>query len=383
MAKVFIQESTLTAIGDAIRTQTSTTAKIAPGDMPAKILSIEGSGSGGYTPTAAELSYDGDMTMAFAYNRFNWMLEHYGDAMKLNYCVPLDKMFYESNMIREIPFVINSASHIPSYTRQSMSQMFMNCSQLKQLPAIKTWKPVRIDKLCYGCKSIVEVPDSFLNSIDWSAYESQTSQSAAASNGMFAFCVSLRKYPIEMIHFPSVAASAGYHAYYNMCIECYSLDEIVNIPVDPNTHKTNLFANSFNYISRAKDFTFAPIEGSVNWSNQTIDLSIGVGYMNNSSFNNATGYVWPNPIYDKVITGETYQELKDDPDACTLIQEYSRYDHRSAVNTINSLPATTGTGCVIKFSGNNGLYTVNGAISSLTDAEIAVAAAKGWTVSIV
>lgn len=61
---------------------------------------------------------------------------------------------------------------------------------------------------------------------------------------------------------------------------------------------------------------------------------------------------------------------------------YSHYNHDSAVNTINSLPDTTDTGTnTIKFKGYQGCFTDGGAIEKLTEEEIAVAVAKGWTVA--
>lgn len=56
MSKVFIEESTLASIGDAIREKTGTTELIAPGDMPAKISEITGGGSGDW-PSAEEVEY--------------------------------------------------------------------------------------------------------------------------------------------------------------------------------------------------------------------------------------------------------------------------------------------------------------------------------------
>lgn len=47
MAKVFIQESTLTAIGDAIRSKTGKTELIDPANMSTEIASIT-TGGGGY-----------------------------------------------------------------------------------------------------------------------------------------------------------------------------------------------------------------------------------------------------------------------------------------------------------------------------------------------
>jgi hypothetical protein len=62
--------------------------------------------------------------------------------------------------------------------------------------------------------------------------------------------------------------------------------------------------------------------------------------------------------------------------------DYARYNHDSAVNTINSLPDTSAYGTnTIKFRGIAGSATDGGAINTLTEEEIAVATAKGWTVS--
>ena len=91
---------------------------------------------------------------------------------------------------------------------------------------------------------------------------------------------------------------------------------------------------------------------------------------------------------DKKVTDDTtYQALKNDPDWYTLKKEYSRYNHDSAVATINSLPDTSayiaekGGTNTIRFMGNAGSATDGGAINTLTEEEIAVATAKGWTIT--
>ena len=84
----------------------------------------------------------------------------------------------------------------------------------------------------------------------------------------------------------------------------------------------------------------------------------------------------------EVKDAATYQALKNDADWWSKDINYSRYNHTSAVNTINSLPITTGTGNTIKFKGACGALTDGGAINTLTEEEIAVAAAKGWTITI-
>lgn len=74
-------------------------------------------------------------------------------------------------------------------------------------------------------------------------------------------------------------------------------------------------------------------------------------------------------------------------DSWTTQREYSRYNHDSAVRTINSLPDTSeyletaGGSNTICFKGDAGSLTDGGAINTLTEEEIAVAAAKGWTIT--
>jgi hypothetical protein len=62
----------------------------------------------------------------------------------------------------------------------------------------------------------------------------------------------------------------------------------------------------------------------------------------------------------------------------------SRYNRNSAVNTINSLPnISLGSNNIVQFNGASGSSTDGGAINTMTEEEIAVAVAKGWTVSFV
>ena len=66
---------------------------------------------------------------------------------------------------------------------------------------------------------------------------------------------------------------------------------------------------------------------------------------------------------------------------------YSRYNHTSAVETINSLPdcsaycAEINRTNTIKFKKYSGALTDGGGVNTLTAEEIAVATNKGWTVS--
>ena len=154
---------------------------------------------------------------------------------------------------------------------------------------------------------------------------------------------------------------------------------------------SNMFYDTFSSGYRLKDVIFATQDDgtpyTVNWKSQTIDLGvdyIGYAYDNSTILNYNSGIT----ADKEVIDNTTYQALKNDPDWWTKNVAYSRYNHNSAVNTINSLPdtsaflATKGGTNTIKFKGAAGSATDGGAINTLTAEEIAVATAKGWTVSL-
>ena len=117
-----------------------------------------------------------------------------------------------------------------------------------------------------------------------------------------------------------------------------------------------------------------------------MDMSSSLGYTQGLDAY-IVGYNSGITMDKKVVDDATYQALKNDPDWWAYDYKYSRYNHDSAVNTINSLPdtsaylATAGGTNTIKFRGDAGSKTDGGAINTMTEEEIAVATAKGWTVS--
>ena len=209
---------------------------------------------------------------------------------------------------------------------------------------------------------------------------------------MFKECSSLRSVPLNLIKSGNPYAKYNYSYFSYGFNDCYVLDELINLPI-PYTKATwtsNAFNNSFYYCSRLKNATFALNNGvpyTVTWKSQVIDLSTYIGYANNKTYilKYNSGIT-----ADKEVTDDaSYQLLKNDPDWWTMDVNYSRYNHDSAVATINSLPdtsaylATAGGTNTIKFRGQAGASTDGGAINTLTEEEIAVAAAKGWTVTLV
>lgn len=399
MANVIISDAHLTDIADAIRSKNGTENAYKPREMAAAITAIEvGSGgdgecSGMHIPEEA-LSISGNCSYRFANGGWSWFIEEAGSKMKTAGITEAVFMFSNSNLLEEIPFDINVSD------KAAINNMFANCYELKTIPYIKG----TVGNMTYlfsSCNKLRNIPE------DWSDYI-DTSYVSGYNYGnigcIFSNCYSLRRVPKSLLDKlgSSATKNATYHCYKSMFSSCYNLDEAKELPVVTGNMTANAFADFAHNCNRMKDFTFALAEDGtpykVNWKTQTIDLSMA-GFV--SSFWNRTYII----NYNSGITAEkqvyddaTYAALKDDDDwfACDKSSnsvdtgygiKYSRYNHDSAVNTINSLPdtseylASAGGTNTIKFKGAAGSNTDGGAINTLTEEEIAVAAAKGWTVT--
>jgi hypothetical protein len=234
-----------------------------------------------------------------------------------------------------------------------------------------------------------EIPDDFADDLDLTALNKATSYSISNCQYMFAYCYSLRSIPDNLIkQLYTSCATATYTLYYFGFNSCYVLDKLNSLPIQNVTMTSNMFLRTFEYCQRLKSLTFNMQEDgtpyTAEWKNQAIDLTVYVGYVDSAS--SVTRYNSGITSEKKVTNDETYQALKDDPDWFTGLPKYSRYNHDSAVETINSLPDTSayleanGGTNKITFKGESGSATDGGAINTLTDEEIAVATAKGWTV---
>lgn len=340
-------------------------------------------GGGAEIPSKA-FSVSSGCNYMFSNKHWDWFIENYGDQITTSNITGANNMFAFSE-VETIPFTINLSTN-----GCSCSGTFDNCVNLKTLPEV-SGKPNSLSSVFSYCFRIRQIPDSWGN-LDFSYF---ATQSYANMNGIFDHCYSLRQIPASLLSnlHNDKTTSIYSKAYYMLFNYCFSLDEILNLPVDSITVKSNMFNSTFERCSRLKDMTFATDNGTpyiANWKTQTIDLTRGVGY---SLADGEQKYILDynsGITRDKEVTdATTYQALKDDPDWWTIKIAYSRYNHDSAVATINSLPdtsaylaANSGTN-TIKFLGNSGSATDGGAINTLTEEEIAVAAAKGWTVTLV
>lgn len=353
-------------------------------DRDIVVIASGGSGGGGDLPEKAFL-ITGDCRYRFANSGWDWFIENYGNRVTTSNIMGIDDMFSYSSA-EEIPFVINLDG-----TAMSMNNMFDHCTKLKVLPKING-KISSARRLFQNCYLLRHIPEDFFKNIDCSAMTTGSIYSNGILSNVFHSCYSLRAIPVIFLknNNPGCYSSDSYFSGFSYC---YSLDELRGLPLHFTSTWTN---NAFNYTfarcSRIKSLTFEMPDGQpavMNWKNQTIDLSQRIGYADSDGKIYITSYN-SGITADKEVTDDaTYQALKNNPDWFTCKVAYSRYNHDSAVETINSLPDTSaylaanGGTNTIKFKGDAGSATDGGAINTLTEAEIAVAAAKGWTVSLV
>ena len=379
MSKVFIEESTLTAIGNAIRDKTGGTELIAPLNMPTEINGI----STGTTLPEEALNLTGDCSYKFANNGWNWFINTYGSQVTTNSITDCSNMFVGSRELTNIPFSINGKSDA-NYI--SCNGMFQDCDALLTLPAL-TIKPYMMSSMFSRAKRIREIPESYATTIDFSRVNSYSSSSM---NSMFTDCYSLRTIPSSFLKQCYSTTTSSYNCfYYYAFYGAYCLDEIVGLPIGTAVISGNAFTETFTRCHRVKNIIFDTNEDgtakTAQWTNQVIDLTEGVGYCYSAS--DITSYNSGITADKEVDSVRTYDALKEDPDWFASLLTYSRYDKVSAIATINSLPDTSayiaanGGTNTIKFQGGAGNGTDNGAIDTMTEEQIAVATAKGWSVA--
>lgn len=259
-----------------------------------------------------------------------------------------------------------------------MDNVFYGCYNLTELPYIENATPKTMQYFS-SVNSIQQVPENYFDNWNWNIMKNMTAAYDGYANSVFYGCTKLRKLPLAWLANMNPKINYNYTYFNSGFANCEVLDELLELPIPyTSVWTSNAFRNFCGNTYRIKNITFAPT-GPKKWKNQEIDLSYRQGY----------GIVSGIGVDKRVVDDVTYAALKNDPDWWTENVAYSRYNHDSAVATINSLPdtseylATTGGVNIIKFKGAAGEKTDGGAINTLTAEEIAVAAAKGWTVTLV
>ena len=258
-----------------------------------------------------------------------------------------------------------------------MDNVFYGCYNLTELPYIENATPKTMQRFSYF-NAIQQVPENYFDNWNWNVMKNMTATYDGYADSLFYSCTKLRKLPLAWLANMNPKIHYAYTYFTSGFASCEVLDELLELPVPYTAVWTsNAFRSFCGNTYRIKNITFAPT-GPKKWKNQEIDFSYRQGW----------GPVNGIGADKRVVDDATYAALKNDPDWWTDDVAYSRYNHDSAVATINSLPdtseylATTGGVNIIKFKGAAGEKTDGGAINTLTAEEIAVAAAKGWTVTL-
>lgn len=337
--------------------------------------------AGGRGPTPAELTLTGNCSYRFYDGNWDWFVTKYENQITTNNVSDCNSMFGFTNL-QSIPFNINLGT-----STVNLTSMFSS-SKLRTLPYLYNPKPHAISTMFYFIQYLRNIPDDYFDTWDFSA-----STNGIQASQVFYGCWSLRKIPetffdkFELNLYSSTSFSNFLLHYFVM--DCHSLDELTNVSFNPLWNGTsNYMRSTVSNCSRLKDFKFKLSQDNTPktglFKNQIFDFSRNTGWGQFYHEDYILNYNSGITSAKKVTDATSYNLLKDDPDWYTLDVNYSRYNHDSAVNTINTLPDTHATGTnTIKFKGQAGALTDGGAINTLTDAEIAVATAKGWTVTFV
>ena len=385
MANVIINDTNLTNIANAIREKNGTSDKYKPNQMAGAILAIQGGGGTGGDVEPVVLT--GDCQYACC----GKLLEPARQVLDISTQNVTDSnyMFAYSD-VTKIPFSIN----FDKTSQSTMSYMFYQAKRLEEAPMVNNAQPYYLARLFGVCEYLRTIPEDFGSNWDWSNFHDGN---AREMNEMFQNCRSLRRVPESLVKNLWGNNTSATYAFYNKGFAgCYALDEVTNIGVHRAALTSNTFNTTFQYCYRIKRVTFETNDDGtpivVNWKNQTIDLS-GVGYGGNwdAHLNAYNAGLKQEHEVKMSATGST------DADNLRIIANYpddwwtasivwSRYNRVSAVETINSLPdCSGGSGNTIKFTSGAGSDSkiAGTSMSGLTEEEIAVATAKGWTVTLV
>jgi hypothetical protein len=321
----------------------------------------------------------GDCSYRFGYGGWDWFIDDFGDRVITDNITNTTSMFQKCK-VKKIPFEINVTENCESFSN------FITWAYLEELPKIvcKEGKSCpNIGTMIYGLERFNKPVT--LNDFDWFDFEKAHTDSNKGMSNMFAYCYSLRTIEEDFMKEFWVCDRAGGSnaSTRGLCQYCHGLDEIKGVYPSPIVTTSTLFSNFLYSCGRVKEVIFATDNGNPykrQWSKQSIDLK----YISTVTKSQIATYSEYSKIgLDTEITNqESYERLKNNKDSWTQKKEYSRYNKKSALNTIKSLPdCSSGSNNTITFDGNAGSLTDEGAINTLTQEEIAIASAKGWTVA--
>lgn len=390
MAKVFIEESTLTGIGDAIRAKEGTSELIPTTSMASRIMAIQtGGGDGEQYFSDDDLITTGAMVSAWSGKLSQTIMDKEGTRIKFNNITQVNTCF---NNLRS---GVNLQHYVLNLTNATMDNAFAN-SNAGYLPELRGSVGWIQGYMFQNCTELKALPVG-LSTLDFSGHTNEPIGCPIMFNG----CHSLKSIPQGIL--PKFLTSSTYDPlYYYGWNDCFVLSDLYDIPVWAELDMSNYFEYAFNNCHRLKTIKFETnADGTpkvARWSEQFIDLTQYVGYVESGMDYRITAYNSGITTDAKVSDATSYEKNKDHPYYWASTIEYSRYNGESAMETIRSLPDTSafisevGGSNVIKFAMHSGEDTVDGVnysisavligLSDLTSENlIALASSKGWTVA--
>lgn len=392
--------TSLTSLADAIRAKSGETEQMTVEEMITAVNSIT---TGGGSSSVGEVNIPRLQYWNY-YGQSNGMIAALFDRLTFNLInSTLSNAFQNSTNFTNFPVDWrNKTINIQEGSAPLNLQYFVYSeANIKYLPKIVVssidMKDISMQNAFYASRLVKIDNDAIPQNLIANVSMSQ--------NSCCGYCQYLREVPENFMannvyistSFPGQnGRSMCHHMYDNSIL----LKQVIGAPIFGQTTLTgtaNRFDNMFNNNNALHHLTFYMPNGAVgvmNAINQTIDLSNGIGY------------------FSSPITTSILDRLEDEDRANVIIisaannnatvanmqnlnslaegLEYATYNRQSAIETINSLPDTTaaiaakgGTNTIKFKSGAGSAYGELYNMSNLTEEEIAVATAKGWTVQLV
>ena len=428
----------LTSIADAIREKGGTTEKLTLDAMPTAIAALPTGGGEDPIPNPIIIKSNGGYT--FAENCFDWILKNYIDRIDFTAANSYGTTYMFQNTVIEPPITVNfpvkttvntvSASGMFKNSNILIGEDFINSFSNKISGSAgdmfsdykgETIPPLNFNKenkltcssFIYNCPNLKEVGtitglkigDSCSNMFSSNPlvreYKFADCDFSAMNTSTYGYCqgafsnnYSLRRIDPDFLkRFYGLFANNQLNGTFSYC---YALDEVVGLSPITQEQTYNRCSNLFIYCYHLKRIVFDTQEDgtpyTVKWKKQTIDLSQYTGWAGYGTAHKDITTKYNSGITEdkEVVSAADYQRLKDDPDWWSRNFNFSRFGHNAAVELINSLPdasaylaTQTGTGNnnIVKFYSNAGNAIDGGGVNALTEEEIAVAAAKGWSIA--
>lgn len=387
----------LTDIADAIRAKTGESDLLTLDEMPDAIEGITG---GGVELPSSFFTITGNGDYLFANNRWQYLVENYSDDFNIS----VDSGNF---MFLGVSYQIPQSLFISIGNANNSSVQIGNiCSNMTNNISPPNINAVNITGINYflANSTFSSIPNNYFSNITF-----KDNVNAINLGNMIGGLY----YTNDIINLQTGKLSNFYTITGNNnfgwpIATTGSICGIINIPVFSTTNSTMRAATGYAQGAYISKITYSTDNGQpfqAKYINFTLEINCGWLSLSQTVFNNDTGrikdfvygsnlyLVCPSTYKDltlaekkelEVYDAASYQRLKNIPYYHTNYVGYSHYNKISALETIASLPDVSSYGSnTIKFVGNSGSLTDGGAINTMTAEEIAVATAKGWTVSFV